>query len=462
MPLVSRRVLLTIVLLIANALPAAADQPAAPPNVVIVLMDDMGYADVGCYGAEDIRTPQIDRLAREGVRLTNFYSNGPVCTPTRCGLMTGRYQQRVGLEWALGVTAEVARDAGGKSQPAKEYKSLGLDTKETCVARMFKDAGFGTAIYGKWHLGYQPQFGPNAHGFDEFFGIHGGNADMYSHQYRDGTPDLYENTKPIVREGYLTELIADRAVDYIDRKAGKQPFFLYVPFNAVHWPFQAPNHPEQRRNYDSWYAGDRAVYAAMLEAVDTAVGRIRTALEQKGSLDNTLFIFTNDNGGEVRLASNKPLFHHKATLWEGGIRVPCILRWPGKLPAGKVSHQVGISMDLTASILAACNIKPSRELDGVDLLPVLKGEKNDFQRTLCWRINRADRKQRAVRHGRWKYVLDGQQPVVSHELLFDLEVDPGERFNLASRNPELMATMRQLLAKWEAEMSESNPETIVR
>jgi arylsulfatase A-like enzyme len=425
--------------------------------VVFVLVDDMGYADVGCYGAKDIRTPNVDRLAREGVRMTDFYSNGPVCSPTRCGFITGRWQQRAGLEWALGVTSQCfVRDSQGTPlRPEPDFKRFGLPARggEPTIAARLSSAGYATACIGKWHLGWTPECSPNAHGFGTAFGIYGGNADLYSHQGRDGTPDLYENGKPVREEGYLTELLTRRAVRFIDENRDR-PFFLYVPYNAVHWPFQPPGRPDLVRSYATWYEGDRKVYAAIVEAIDDGVGAIRGALERAGVLDRTLFIFSNDNGGEVRLTSNRPLFHHKATLWEGGIRVPCILRWPGHLPAGVESHQVGVTMDLTATILAACGVERPREppLDGIDLAPILAGTQPEQVRTLAWRIDRIERKQKAIRHGRWKLVVDGPHDVVRHELLFDLAADIGERDNVAYEHPEVLADLRRRLDAWEADV----------
>ena len=336
----SKPVVLYLFLLLGLAATMArGDEPR--PNVVFVLVDDMGYADVGCYGAKDIRTPNVDRLAREGTRMTDFYSNGPVCSPTRCGFITGRWQQRAGLEWALGVTSQCfVRDSQGQGQgqtlrPDPNFKQFGLPARAGAptLARLLADSGYATACIGKWHLGWTPECSPAAHGFGTAFGIYGGNADLYSHKGRDGTDDLYENGKPVHEEGYLTELLTRRAERFIAENRDR-PFFLYVPYNAVHWPFQPPGRPDLVRSYATWYEGDRRVYAQMVEAIDSGVGAIRAALERAGLLDKTLFIFSNDNGGEVRLTSNRPLFHHKATVWEGGIRVPCILRWPGHLPAG--------------------------------------------------------------------------------------------------------------------------------
>jgi arylsulfatase A-like enzyme len=363
--------IITAAVLAAPAARSAEPAAAEPrPNVVVVLIDDMGYGDLGCYGAADIRTPHIDRLAREGVKLTDFYANGPVCTPTRAALLTGRYPQRVGLEWAI---------APGQTEP-------GLPTAETSLARMLKGHGYATALFGKWHLGYRPEFGPLAHGFDEFFGLLSGNIDHYSHKEVNGAPDLYEGTEPVERAGYATDLITARSVAFVEQHA-REPFFLYVAYNAVHWPFQPPDRPDDVRDRASWFAGTRRDYASMLERLDDGVGRLLEALDRHDLSERTLVIVTDDNGGE-RLSRSEPLFHHKGTLWEGGIRVPCLLRWPGRLPAGSVSAQVAMTMDLTATVLAATDVPPpeGRSLDGVDLLTILRSEEPPRERTLCWRI----------------------------------------------------------------------------
>jgi arylsulfatase A-like enzyme len=412
----------------------------ARPNVVLILADDMGYADLGCYGCKDIRTPNLDRLARGGTRLTNFYSNGPVCTPTRAALMTGRWQQRVGLEWAI---------YPGQKMP-------GLPASETSLARMLKDAGYRTGMFGKWHLGYRKEYGPNAHGFDVFEGLLSGNIDYYSKKERNGELDWYENTTPKEEKRYSTDVITDRAVAFIDDNH-KGPFFLYVPYNGVHWPFQPPGKPADVREPATWLRGNRKDYAAMLERLDQGVGKVLAALERHRLTDNTLVIFTNDNGGE-RYSDNGPFFHHKATVWEGGIRVPCILRWPGKVPARKVSAQPSISMDLTATVLAACKVRPpkGRTLDGIDLTGLL-GKDRVVERTFFWRIDRDGRKQKAVRSGDWKYVSDGDI-----ELLFDLSADPGERKDVAYHHPDKVKLLRSKLGEWEKEMARHKPAHVVK
>jgi arylsulfatase A-like enzyme len=411
-------------------------QQARKPNVVFILVDDMGYGDIGSYGVTDIKTPHLDRLAREGVRFTDFYSNGPVCTPTRAALLTGRYQQRVALEWALLPTDATA----------------GLPATEPTLPRLLKGQGYKTAMSGKWHLGFRPEFGPNAHGFDDFFGILSGNVDMYSHKYRTGSLDLWENGKPVEKTGYLTDLLTDRAVTFIEKSAA-EPFFLYLAYNAVHWPFQVPGKPDDVRNDATWFDGTRVDYARMLEGMDAGVGRILATLDRLKLADDTLVIFTNDNGGE-RLSRNAPFFHHKATLWEGGIRVPCLMRWPGKVPAGTVSRQAASSFDLTATILAATgtSVPANRPMDGIDLLPIVSSGKT-VERPLYWRIDRQDRRQRAMRLGRWKYLRDG-----AIDLLFDLEADPGERNSLGYSEPARMADLRARLARWEEEMNKVSNE----
>jgi arylsulfatase A-like enzyme len=443
---------LLITLAVFAVVPNAMAQPARP-NVVLILMDDLGYADVGCMGAKDVKTPNIDRIAAEGVRFTQFYSNAPVCTPTRAGLMTGRWQQRVGLEWAFGFTAEQQRRVNGQWVAENDKLAPGLDPAHSVLARFLKLAGYRTGCFGKWHLGYRPQFNPVRHGFDEYFGVLLGHADYWRYNYFDNTNCLFENEQPAKAKGYLTDLLNDRAVSFIDRHAkasAKEPFFLYVPHLAVHFPFHPPDEPERFVTKANYNEGSRADYAKMIERVDDGVGRILQTLAKHKLTDNTLVIFTSDNGG-YRLSDNSPLFHHKSTVWEGGVRVPCLMRWPAVLPAGRDVQQAGITMDLTATILTAAGAVGKNgaepKLDGIDLLPILTGKQKETERTFCWRIDRADRRQKAVRHGKWKYVKDGMI-----ELLFDLDADIGERRNIAFRHPNVLANMQRLLAEWEADV----------
>ncbi len=401
----------------------------------------MGYADLGSYGATDVKTPNLDALARAGVRLTDFYANGVMCTPTRAGLISGRYQQRYGLELALSSASSA--DSG-----------RGLPVAGHSLPQLLKNNGYATALVGKWHLGYRPQFSPRAHGFDYFFGLKSGYHDFYTHRASDRSMDLWENDRVIEETGYMTDLITQRATRYIEQQAAaRRPFFIDVAYNAPHWPYQRPDQPSVARNnaahlmpHDS-ATSTRADYVAMVERMDRGVGEIVRTLDRLGIAGNTLVIFTNDNGGEW-LASNGPLFNRKWTVWEGGIRVPAIVRWPGHLPAGKVSGQVGITMDLSASILAATGstVPPAARPEGINLLPILEGRAREVERTLFWRVT-AFRTQRAVRSGDWKLVVDG-----NHTFLYDVRQDLGERHDLANRRQDVARRLRGLLAAWEQDV----------
>ena len=419
---------------------AGAQQPSpARPNVVLIITDDVGYGDFGSYGATDVRTPNIDRLAREGVRLTDFYAQ-PQCTPTRAALISGRYPQRVALERALSTVG-----------PSLEQ---GLPATGRTLPQLVKNAGYATGLVGKWHLGFKPEFSPNAHGFDYFYGFLAGYVDFYTHTRGfDGADDLWENGVAVKDSGYMTDLITRRAVGFIERNAGR-PFFLEVAYSAAHWPFQRPGHPTRAARNGAFQHPDdsipatRADYIAMLEHADAGVGEILAALDRHGLARNTLVIFTNDNGGEW-LSSNAPFFHRKDTLWEGGIRVPAIFRWPARLPAGTTSGQPGITMDLTATILAAtgASVPADAAVEGLDLVPILSGDEREPERTFFWRIDVPARSQRAVRRGPWKLLIDGDDA-----LLFDLRTDPGERQDQAARQPDVVRSLRQSLIAWEAEV----------
>lgn len=413
--------------------------PGERPNIVLIITDDVGYGDIGSFGAADVRTPHIDRLARDGVRLTDFYAM-PQCTPTRAALITGRYPQRVALERALstlGPTAELGLTPRGYSLPA-----------------LLRNAGYATALIGKWHLGLKPEFSPNAHGFEHFYGFLSGYVDFYTHtRGGDGAPDLWENGVAVTDSGYMTDLITERAIGFIDRSAAR-PFFLEVAYSAAHWPFQPPGRPSRAPNNAAFeqpsdsIVPTRADYVAMLEHADAGIGRILQSLERHGLTRNTLVIFTNDNGGEW-LSSNAPFFHRKDTLWEGGIRVPAIFRWPARLPRGASSSVAGITMDLAATILSAADVRLPDEpaLEGRDLLPVLTGGSQDDERALFWRIATTGRQQRAVRRGPWKLLRDGDDL-----LLFDLSTDPGERHDLAAARPAIVRSLVGLLRSWEADV----------
>jgi arylsulfatase A-like enzyme len=422
------------------------------PNVVMFIMDDLGYGDIGSYGAPDVKTPNIDRLAREGVRLTDFYANHANCSPTRTALITGRYQQRYGIE-----------------SPLTYNDSRHLAPSDTSLPRLLKNAGYATGLIGKWHLGHEDASGPNRHGFDEFWGFRRGAVDYYTHNVAAAVKleapihDLYHNEEPTTSTEYLTDEITRRAEAFIQQRAGG-PFFLEVAYNATHWPYQRPGLPEGKRGWEHYReTRTRSDYVAMLERADQGIGRVLDALDRLKLAQNTLVIFTSDNGGEW-LSRNAPLFHRKSSLWEGGIRVPLLMRWPARLGAGVTSPQVGITMDLTASILTAAGVKPPAGYrpEGIDLVgPLQKGV--PVERTLFWRLPPAPNAagtppvtQRAVRRGNWKYLDDRGQ-----YFLFDLRADPGEREDVAQPHAELIRELRSLMAKWEADVGAEAKERVL-
>ncbi len=453
MSMIARRLVACV--LLSCCLGMVTADGAQPPNIVFVLVDDMGYGDVGCMGG-DVETPHIDRLAAEGVKFTNFYANAPVCSPTRCGFMTGRWQQRIGFEWALGYTAERRKLVNGEWTTVEGmHHGIGLPNDHPGIAKMLREADYTCGAFGKWHLGYDDEYNPLNHGFHKYFGELLGHSDFYRHIYYDGTYALRDGLEISKEEGYLTDLIHHHAVKFIRENADK-PFFLYVPHLATHAPFQPPDAPDSPKvTKENMLVGSRAIYKQILQRVDLGVGMILLELEQAGVAENTLFVFSSDNGGE-RWASNQPLFHHKATLWEGGIRVPCLMRWPDKLEAGKVTDQAAITMDLTATFAAVAGATPPEgyELDGINLIPILTGEQPERERTFYWRINRSNRKMRAIRSGKWKYIDDGG----TMDLLFDLESDISERHNLCFQHPEKVEELKATLRSWEAEM-EASPKT---
>lgn len=447
------------------ALGATAPAPAAisRPNIVFVLADDLGYRDLGCYGVKDIRTPVLDRLAADGVRFTQFYA-APECSPSRAALLTGRYQQRVGgLECAIGSGNVGRYDDAIRLANAHD---LGLPAGETSLGQLLKGAGYATALFGKWHLGYEDKFAPGFHGFDHALYCAGGGMDYFHHvepwvqpgNRRQQKHVLYLDGRPERRDGYFTDIVADEAEKFIAANRSR-PFFLYLPFTAPHSPFQGPDErwPEPLPNDSPRWPQGKApprVYAAMIERLDQAVGRVLAALEKQGLAENTLVIFASDNGGT---GSARPtgLREKKGTTFEGGIRVPCIVRWPGRLPAGVTSHQVTLLFDLTASMLRAGGAKPpaGRTLDGIDVLARLEENQPDLPRTVFWRQRRGQSTWKAAREGSLKYVIRVVGGKTDIEGLFDLDADSAEQHDLrAARAPDA-DRLRGLLAAWEKEVA---------
>lgn len=413
------------------------------PNIIYIVSDDLGYADLGCYGGREAQfgpvSPHIDRLAAEGVKFTQGYANSPVCSPTRFALMTMRYQYhvRAGLEEPI-------------SSRSKGSTTLGLPPELPTLPRLLGEAGYNTALIGKWHLGYPPSFGPLRSGYDEFFGIMAGGVDYFTHCSSTGDHDLYIDEEEHKEVGYLTDVLSNRAVDYIERmtpdaKAGK-PFFLSLHYTAPHWPWETRDDahvaPEVAKNLFHLDGGNIESYRKMIHHMDEGIGWIMETLRKQGLDQNTLVVFTSDNGGE-RFSDNWPLVGGKMDLTEGGIRVPWIARWPAVIPANTVSTQHCMTMDWSATMLHLGEGKPhpAYPLDGVSLEPVLKNPSHTFERPLYWRMNH--RSQRALRMGDWKYLK-----VDDAEYLFNLAADERERSNQSKREPDRLAQMREHWLAW--------------
>ena len=437
-----RLLFLLSVTLTSLATHALADKP---PNIVLILADDLGYGDLGCYGHPEAKTPHIDQLAREGVRFTQHYANGPECSPTRTALLTGRYQQRTGgLECAIG-TGNVGRY--DDAIRLAEARQLGLSAKQSVLPSALKKAGYDCGVFGKWDLGYEPQFNPIEHGWDDFFGYMGGNVHYFNHRELSDLHVLFQGRLPVYRKGYMTHLITDSSIDFIERRKEK-PFFLYVSHECPHFPFQGPGDGKKVIDETNWTQADAKTYVAMLEDLDSEVGRLLTTLKEKNFTKNTIVIFVSDNGGFAKAANMGPLRGAKSSTLEGGIRVPLIIRGPRRIQPGTTSNQVCATFDLTCSILNLARAKvPAKHLDGFDLIDHLVKQKPDFKRTLYWRGKRGDRTWWAVRDGDLKYVRKTEGE--TEEWLYDLSKDIGETKDLGQSKPRQVARMKKLLVAWE-------------
>jgi arylsulfatase A-like enzyme len=410
------------------------------PNFVFILADDLGYADLGCYGGRgeggNSCSPRLDRMAAEGLRFTDGYSNSPVCSPTRFALMTGRWQYRL---------------RGGNDEPiASRHRGnalLGLPPSHPTLPSLLRDAGYATALAGKWHLGFLPHFGPLKSGYQQFFGPMSGGVDYFTHRDSSGAHDLFDGEAAAARAGYLTDLISERAVEFIRGCRGKpEPFLLSVHYTAPHWPWETRADETEARRLDKLFhfdGGSVATYLTMIRHMDEGIGRVLEELDASGSRENTLVVFTSDNGGE-RFSDTWPLVGKKMDLLEGGIRVPYIVRWPARVKAGGTTAQQALTMDWVATFLAAAGVQPHPEypLDGASLLPVLEKPAASFERELFWRMK--FRSQKAMRAGPWKYLS-----IEGDEFLFDLAADPRERANRAKREAPRLAAMRSRYAEWE-------------
>ena len=415
-------------------------QPLQRPNLIFIVADDLGYADLGCYGGRAPVSPVLDGLAANGVRFTQGYANSPVCSPTRFALMTARYQYRL---------------RGAAEEPisirTRGSTTLGLPPEHPTLPSLLRAGGYRTALVGKWHLGYPPAFGPLRSGYDEFYGPMSGGVDYFNHCGSNGEHDFWEGEQERFEPGYLTDLISRRAVEFIQRQAdGAAPFLLSLHYTAPHWPWETRDDAVLAETLKDrlfhLQGGNIHSYRRMIQHMDEGIGWVMQALRERGLAENTLVVFTSDNGGE-RFSDNWPLVGGKMDLTEGGIRVPWIAHWPAQIAPAAVSEQHCLTMDWSATLLAAAGVAadPAYPLDGVSLLPVLRDPARSFARPMHWRMKH--REQRAFRDGDWKYLK-----VDEHEYLFNIPADERERANRAPGEPERLAAMREQWLAWNATM----------
>ena len=405
------------------------------PNIILIMADDMGYGELGCTGHPTFKTPVLDSLANQGLRLTDFHSNGAVCSPTRAALMTGKYQSRSGIE---GVVT------------AANHRHTGLPLEATTMAEALQGAGYKTAMFGKWHLGYESKFNPIHQGFDKFHGFVSGNIDLFNHIDQAGHKDWWVQDELKDEPGYMTKVVTDQSIKFINENKEK-PFFLYIPHAAPHYPYQGPNDKGYRKlgnpgpNNGIVADKDRA-YREMVEFMDAEIGRIVNELENLNIRQNTMIIFTSDNGGTGKFgSSNAPYSGKKGQFYEGGHRVPCIINWQGKIKAGQVSDEPAMCMDFMPTFLSlAGSYSDPLKLDGIDLSPLLFEGKVLKNRPLY----RKKGNQFAMRKGPWK-ILSTKNKV----LLFNLKNDPAEKSDLRSSHPEKVQEMLKEYKVWEKDVT---------
>jgi arylsulfatase A-like enzyme len=409
------------------------------PNIVFIMADDLGYADLSCCGRRDFSTPNIDRIAERGLRFTQAYANSAVCSATRLALITGRYQYRLPL---------------GLEEPLAGKTDIGLPPEHPTLPSLLRQAGYATTLIGKWHLGVLPKFGPLQSGYDHFYGFRGGGVDYFTHSFGKND-DFWDDDVKIHQDGYMTDLLGRRAVELIDgyAKSG-QPFFISLHFNAPHWPWEGPNdraESERLRQPGSkgpmdFDGGSQKIYESMIEAMDAQVGRVLQAIEAHGLAENTIVIFTSDNGGE-RYADTWPFTGKKTELLEGGLRVPVMISWPARISKGRTTEQVAISMDWLPTLLAAAGAQadPACPPDGINLLPAITGEAPPVERKLFWRYKANH--QRAARDGDYKYLR-----ILNNTFLFNVVEDPLERADLKDRQADVYKRLTREWFEWNATM----------
>ena len=401
-----------------------------PPNIVFIMADDLGYADVG-HGRPDLKTPNIDGLAARGVRFLQAYANSAVCSATRTALITGRYQDRLSI---------------GLDEPLAG-RDVGLPPDVPTLPSLLKKAGYGTTLVGKWHLGLLPSYGPLKSGYDHFYGIRKGAADYYTH-----SNDLWDDDVRVDQVGYLTDLLGSHAVNVVNGYAQSgQPFLLSLHFTAPHWPWEVPGDDSESKRLAGKRLGDfdggsQKTYQQMVEDLDRQVGRVLQALRTNGLEENTIVIFTSDNGGE-RFADTWPFTGRKTELLEGGLRIPAIVSWPARIPQGRTTNQVGISMDWLPTLLAAAGAAPDPAFpsDGMNLLPVLAAGASPGERKLFWRYK--GNAQRAARDGDYKFLK-----ILDNTFLFNVVEDPMERANLKTRDKKIYERLEAEWFAWNATM----------
>ncbi len=425
----------------------AADE-VRPPNIILIMADDLGYGDISPYGGW-VKTPHLQSLADEGVQFMDFHASASVCSPTRAGLLTGLYQQRLGIPGVL------------YANPARPEHYAGLSAEQTTMAEVFRDHGYRTALFGKWHLGYQAKHNPILHGFDEFRGFVSGNIDYHSHIDLMGREDWWQDQAKKKDKGYLTDLISEYAVDFIKANADR-PFFLYLPHHAPHLPFQGPNDPSDRTVGGKFpVAGTvrdrKRAYREMVESMDAGVGLIRDALKKYQLEKNTIIWFFSDNGALSSVGSNKPLRGQKGEDWEGGHRVPSIISWPMHV-APRKTDVLSSTLDVMPTVLGLAGIHFSGKLDGVDLSRfLLDGESPKQGRKLFWW---GDQKQAwkgaAMRDGPYKLVVDRSQNQRPNIYLFDLRKDLGEQHDIARQNPQQLKKMLSDLTTWHRDVKRNH------
>jgi arylsulfatase A-like enzyme len=459
--MISPRAFVSLIPLLLMTLLAGA---AERPNILLIVSDDQGYPDLGCIGTKNIQTPHLDRLAAEGVRATSFYVTWPACTPSRGSVLTGRFPQRNGLyDMIRNDLVNFGYRYSAEEYAVSPEMTLGLDVREKTLGDLLHGAGYRTGMVGKWDMGQAKRFLPLQRGFDFFYG-HGNNGiDYYTHE-RYGVPSLFSgNARTQADKGtYATDLFKQRALDFLKAKSD-QPWFLYLAFNAPHGASSFANKPDEPKategvqapeKYTAMYRGKvanekLARYYGAVTCMDEAIGEILAQVEKQGQREKTLVVFFSDNGGAGN-GGNAPLKGQKSTMWEGGLRVPFIASWPGKLPAGKVTGEFLTSLELwpTFAGVSGAATPPGLRLDGFDLLPVLAGEAKSPRTEMFWK-RRGDH---AARVGNWKWVESS-----AGRGLFDLASDPGESRDLSHEKPDELARVRARYAAWEAEMEASEP-----